>query len=62
MKKLTCGIMHVHMLELFLALYNERNKSLTGEELALLLSVYERSGRHNEEVADGMYEKLYPVL
>lgn len=62
LKKLTCGIMHVHMLELFLALYNEKNKSLTGEELALLLSVYERRGRHNEEVADGMYEKLYPVL
>ena len=54
--------MHVHMLELFLALYNEKNKSLTGEELALLLSVYERRGRHNEEVADGMYEKRYPVL
>lgn len=62
LKKLAGAIMHVHMLELFLALYYEKNHSLTSDELALLLSVYERRGRHNEEVADGMYEKLYPIL
>lgn len=61
-KKMAGGIMHVHMLELFLALHFEKNGSLTREELALLLSVYDRRGRHNDDVADGMYEKLYPVL
>ena len=62
LKKLAGGIMHVHMLELFLALYYDRKKSLTNEELALLLSVYDRRGRHNDDVSEGMYEKLYPVL
>lgn len=62
LKKLAIGIMHVHMLELFLALHYEKTKSLTSEELALLISVYERRGRHNEDVSGGMYEKLYPVL
>ena len=62
LKKLATGIMHMHILELFLALYYEKTKSLTLGELALLISVYERRGRHNEDVSDGMYEKLYPVL
>lgn len=61
-KKLACGVMHVHMLELFLALHVEETKSLSDEELALLLSIYERRGRHNSEVAESMYERLYPVL
>ena len=61
-KKLACGVMHVHMLELFLALHFEEAKSLTDEELALLLSIYERRGRHNSEVAESMYERLYPAL
>ena len=70
--------MHVHMLELFLALYAEKQKLPAGrlkhrmdvaqsyllstDELAYLISVYDRRGRHNEDVSDGMYEKLYPVL
>lgn len=62
LKKLAGAIMHVHMLELFLALYYEKTKSLTRDELALLISVYERRGRHNEDVSEGMYEKLYPLL
>lgn len=62
LRKLTEGIMHVHMLELFLSLHFERMKRLTSDELALLLSVYERRGRHNEQVAEGMYEILYPAL
>ena len=61
-KKLAGGIIHVHMLELFLALYYEKTNSLTQEELAVLISVYERRGRHNEDVLEGMYEKFYPVL
>ncbi len=61
-KKLAGGIMHVHMLELFLALYYEKTNSLTQEELAVLISVYERRGRHNDDVMEGMYEKFYPVL
>lgn len=61
-KKLAGGIMHVHILELLLALHFERTNSLTSDELALLLSVYDRRGRHNEDVAEGMYEKLYPLL
>lgn len=61
-KKLAGGIMHVHILELLLALHFEQTKSLSRDELALLLSVYERRGRHNEDVAEGMYEKLYPLL
>ena len=61
-KKLAGGIMHMHMFELFLALYYEHTNRLTDEELALLLSVYERRGRHNEDVSEGMYEKLYPAL
>lgn len=62
LKKMAGAIMHVHMLELFLALHYEKTKSLTKDELALLISVYERRGRHNEDVSEGMYEKLYPVL
>lgn len=62
LKKLAGGIMHVHMLELFLSLHYEQTKSLTCDELALLLSVYERRGRHNEQVAEEMYEILYPAL
>lgn len=62
LKKLAGAIMHVHMLELFLALHYEKTKSLTSEELALFISVYERRGRHNEDVSEGMYEKLYPLL
>lgn len=85
-KKLAGGIMHVHMLELFLALYNGKKVEdakktrllpfgkqtpapgepvitrLTSAELAYLISVYERRGRHNNDVEAGMYEKLYPVL
>ena len=77
-KKLAGGIMHVHMLELFLALYAEKQKLPAGrlkhrmdvaqsyllstDELAYLISVYDRRGRHNEDVSEGMYEKLYPVL
>lgn len=61
-KKLACGMMHVHMLELFLALYAGQTKSLTDDELALLMSVYERRGRHNGEIAESMYECLYPTL
>ena len=61
-KKLAGGIIHVHMLELFLALYYEKTNSLTQEELAVLISVYERRGRHNDDVMEGMYEKFYPVL
>ena len=85
-KKIAGGIMHVHMLELFLALYAEKqtvamkkvqlrsdgqqNQSvdqvrtyrMSNEELACLISVYDRRGRHNEDVAEGMYEKLYPIL
>ena len=79
LKKLAGGIIHVHMLELFLALYCEKKAKRTdgrkrsqveteelqplgNDELAYLISVYERRGRHNEDVAEGMYEKLYPVL
>ena len=86
LKKLAGGMMHVHMLELFLALYYDRKvagekragaladrwkssvaeqggpQPLTNDELAYLISVYERRGRHNEVVAEGMYERLYPVL
>lgn len=85
-KKLAGGIMHVHMLEMFLALhYNSQVENwkktiplicglrrrmsdmqptdrLGNGELAYLISVYERRGRHNEDVAEGMYEKFYPVL
>ena len=85
-KKLAGGIMHVHMLEMFLALYHnsqvghwkkamprifaQRKRTpekhpanrLDSDELAYLISVYERRGRHNEDVAEGMYEKFYPVL
>ncbi len=61
-KKMIYGIMHMHMLELFLMLYEKQKNSLTHEELALLIAVYDRRGRHNELVAAGMYEKLYPAL
>ena len=85
-RKLAGGIMHVHMLELFLALACEMRTTgtkhvrlpVTGsrsavsgegqgyrfskEELACLISIYDRRGRHNDDVAEGMYEKLYPVL
>lgn len=61
-KKLAYDIMHMHMLELFLMLHYEQKKSLTRDELALLIAVYERRGRHNDDVSAGMYEKMYPAL
>lgn len=85
-RKLAGGIMHVHMLELFLALACEMRANGTKcrrfpgtgsrsavcgegqgyrfckEELACLISIYDRRGRHNDDVAEGMYEKLYPIL
>ena len=61
-KKLACGMMHVHMLQLLLALHFEQTGSLADGELALLLSVYERRGRHNGEIAESMYEILYGSL
>lgn len=62
LKKLAGGIIHMHLLELFFALYAVEKKSLTQKELAVLIAVYERRGRHNEDVAQSMYEKLYPTL
>lgn len=62
LKKLACGWMHAHMLELLLALHFAQTRRLTRDELALLLSVYERRGRHNSRVAESMYEALYPLL
>ena len=61
-RKLVYGIMHMHILERLLSIYENENKSLSHRELAELISVYERRGRHNEDVADGMYEKLYAAL
>lgn len=61
-KRMAHEIMHMHILELLLALHDEQKQSLTREELALLIAVYDRRGRHNDDVAAGMYEKLYPVL
>lgn len=61
-KKMGMEIMHMHILELLLALYADAKKSLTRDTLAVLLSVYERRGRHNQELAELMYEKLYPAL
>ena len=78
--------MHVHILELFLALSCEQKMTeqkkgrsrlveqwkddadkkplqpISNDDLAYLISVYERRGRHNEDVSQGMYEKLYPAL
>ena len=62
LKKFACGVMHVHLLELFLALYFEEAGQLGHGELALLLSVYERRGRHNIEISESMYRALYPDL
>jgi Fe-S-cluster containining protein len=73
-KKIAGGMIHTHMLELFLALYVEQKKTLPNrrashtsydlpqDTLALLISIYERRGRHNSEVFQGMYERFYPVL
>lgn len=61
-RKLGTGIMHVHILELLTAIYADAKKSLTPETLAVLISVYERRGRHNADVSAGMYESLYPAL
>ncbi len=61
-RKIGMGIMHMHMLELLTAIDADEKKSLTQETLAVLISVYERRGRHNADVAAGMYESLYPAL
>lgn len=61
-KKMALGIAHTQMLELFIALHYEKMKHLSREELILLISVYDRRGRHNEDVAEGMYARVYPIL
>lgn len=75
-RKVSGGMMHVHLLELFLALDGAGGAGqglfrglregikpgLSVPKLALLISVYERRGRHNSDVFQGMYEKFYPVL
>lgn len=61
-KKLAGAFMHVHLLELLLALHFEETGSLSRAELAVLLSVYERRGRHNDDIAEEMYRRLYPAL
>jgi hypothetical protein len=61
-RRLAGAMMHMHILELLLALHYEQEKSLSVDSLALLISIYERRGRHNDDVLQGMYEKFYPVL
>lgn len=56
------GIMHTHLLELFFALYHEKNHRLTDDDIIRIITVYNRRGRHNDEIETEMYEKLKRFL
>ena len=53
------GLLHTHLLELFLALYFDKHDSLTYDELVLIISAYHRRGFHNPIVEQGMYEAVF---
>lgn len=56
------GIMHTHLLELFFALYHEKNHRLTDDDIIRIITVYNRRARHNDEIETEMYEKLKRFL
>lgn len=52
-KNLVIGIIHVHLLELFMGIYSSNRKSheaFTDLEIAQLICAYERRARHNEDI------------
>lgn len=59
---LATGILHMHLLELFLAVYYENTHSLTEDELSRIIAVLDRRGRHCAEVESGMYKVIEPLL
>lgn len=62
LRVIATGIMHTHFLELLLALYYEKNHSLTENEIIQIIAVYDRRGRHCAEVEAGMYDVIAPYL
>lgn len=58
LRSISTGIMHTHLLELFLALHNEKNHRLTEDGIIQIITVYTRRGRHNDIIEKDMYEKL----
>ena len=54
--------MHTHLLELFFALYHEKNHRLTDDDIIRIITVYNRRARHNDEIETEMYEKLKRFL
>ncbi len=61
-KNISIGIMHTHLLELFLALYYKKNLSLTEDEIIQIITVCTRRGQHNDTIEAAMYEKLKSFL
>lgn len=52
-KNLVIGIIHVHLLELFMGIYSsnrKRQEAFTDLEIAQLICAYERRARHNEDI------------
>lgn len=58
LKYIYMAIIHNHFFELFLALYYEKYGSLTNEEIARILMVYERRAEHNETVTYALYSVI----
>ncbi|MDE6971290.1 MAG: hypothetical protein K2P69_16290, partial [Eubacterium sp.] len=55
-------IMNTNLLELFFDLYCEKNHRLTDDDIIRIITVYNRRGRHNDEIEKEMYEKLKRFL
>lgn len=55
---ITIGIMHTHLLELFLALFYEKNHRLREDDIIQIITVYTRRGKHNDLLEEQMYQKL----
>lgn len=58
LKIFALGNMHVHLLLLFFALYEEKYHSFTASECAKLIASYDRHMRHNEDVLTDLFKIL----
>lgn len=56
LRRITTGIMHTHLLELFFALYYDNNHCLADDDIIRIITAYTRRGRHNSTIEKDMYD------
>lgn len=61
-KTLTEGFVHLTLLQLFFTLYYDAHGTLSLEDRAMIISSYEKRGRHNFEIQDNIYTAIYDFL